>query len=105
MDCLNAYPFPGNVRELENIVARAVTMNTGGERIEVDDLPPEIRGQKDLTKSAGRQGKLDEILDAVRRDVIRAALSETRSKAVVADKLGVTRQSLYRLIRRLEIEE
>jgi transcriptional regulator with PAS, ATPase and Fis domain len=43
-DALQAYAWPGNVRELERLIERAVALVTT-DRIEVDDLPPEVRGQ------------------------------------------------------------
>jgi transcriptional regulator with PAS, ATPase and Fis domain len=42
-DVLQIYPWPGNVRELERMVERTVALATGS-RIEVDDLPPQVRG-------------------------------------------------------------
>jgi transcriptional regulator with PAS, ATPase and Fis domain len=43
IDAMRVYPWPGNVRELERFVERAVAL-TESDRIELDDLPPQIRG-------------------------------------------------------------
>ena len=43
MRALMAYPWPGNVRQLENAVERAVALSAGRETIDVADLPPEIQ--------------------------------------------------------------
>ena len=43
-DALRAYSWPGNVRELERLIERAITL-VATDRIELDDLPPEVRGQ------------------------------------------------------------
>ena len=43
-DALTVYPFPGNVRELERLIERAVALATSGQ-IELDDLPPQVRGE------------------------------------------------------------
>lgn len=44
MDALRLYDWPGNVRELERLIERAVAL-AGGNSIELDDLPPQVRGQ------------------------------------------------------------
>jgi transcriptional regulator with PAS, ATPase and Fis domain len=44
IDALGIYDWPGNVRELERLIERAVTL-ARSDRIEVDDLPPQVRGQ------------------------------------------------------------
>jgi DNA-binding NtrC family response regulator len=44
MEALRAYDWPGNVRELERLVESAVAL-TDTERIELDDLPPRVRGE------------------------------------------------------------
>jgi transcriptional regulator with PAS, ATPase and Fis domain len=43
-DALTIYPFPGNVRELERLIERAVALAASGQ-IELDDLPPQVRGE------------------------------------------------------------
>lgn len=44
MDALRLYDWPGNARELERLIERAVAL-TGGHCIELDDLPPHVRGE------------------------------------------------------------
>ena len=48
IDTLEAYDFPGNVRELENIISHAVVV-ASGERIELNDLPPHVRQRRPVT--------------------------------------------------------
>ena len=43
MRCLMAYAWPGNVRQLENAIERAVALSGGRTQIEVADLPPDIQ--------------------------------------------------------------
>jgi transcriptional regulator with PAS, ATPase and Fis domain len=43
-DALTVYHFPGNVRELERLIERAIALGASG-RIELDDLPPQVRGE------------------------------------------------------------
>src|SRR5262249_4836168 len=103
MSALKAFPFPGNVRELENIVERAVAL-AGGSAIELGDLPDEVRATAVSTSPAAMalpdQGvNLEATLDALERSLIQQALEKSSGvKTRAADLLGLTFRSLrYRL--------
>jgi len=107
-----AYPFPGNVRELRNIVIRLTTKHAG-RRLAAADLEPEFDLASDtpLESSAGdddmlaqalrhlersRGIRLDEFLQSLERGYIEAALKLTRGNVSQAAKLlGVNRTTLY----------
>jgi two-component system response regulator PilR (NtrC family) len=100
---LQAYPFPGNVRELENVVERAVAL-AGARVIGLGDLPPELSGVAGAPTPAlltlPQEGtRLDDVLGEVERRLILAAMERTggvRKRA--AELLGITFRSLrYRL--------
>ncbi|HEY8946180.1 MAG TPA: sigma-54 dependent transcriptional regulator [Polyangiaceae bacterium] len=100
---LQAYPFPGNVRELENVVERAVAL-AGSRVIGLGDLPPELSGAAGAPTPAllalPQEGtRLDDVLGEVERRLILEALERTggvRKRA--AELLGITFRSLrYRL--------
>jgi two-component system, NtrC family, response regulator PilR len=100
---LDAYDFPGNVRELENIVERAVALATGP-MIGLGDLPHEVSGATARPMpglvSLPEQGcKLDEVLGEVERRLILEALERAGGVRTNAAKvLGVTLRSLrYRM--------
>jgi len=99
---LDAYAFPGNVRELENIVERAVTL-ASAPIIGLGDLPPEIGGVAVPTPSlVGLPDEgcdLDAVMDEVERRLILQALEKSGGVRTHAAKLlGVTLRSLrYRL--------
>jgi two-component system response regulator PilR (NtrC family) len=57
LECLEGYDWPGNVRQLENVIERAVALETG-DQIQADNLPPEIR------PGGRRRGELDIVLPA-----------------------------------------
>ncbi len=96
---LEHYPFPGNVRELENILERATALS-GGARIDVDDLQLMAEGGADL--QGGRAGEtLDDYLNRVERQAIQEALEQTGGNRTAAARvLGISFRSLrYRLDR------
>jgi len=92
------YHFPGNVRELENIVERAATLATG-ERIDVANLPP------DLTAMDVRAFRFDteqvKTLEQVEREYIQWVLDRVgHNKTQAARLLGIDRVSLYRKLKK-----
>ena len=94
LDALLEYSFPGNVRELENILERAMTLCEGN-TIDVDDLRlPEYTATADKGKLS-----LEPYLDTIEKETIMKALEQTRyNKTAAAKLLGITFRALrYRL--------
>jgi two-component system response regulator PilR (NtrC family) len=129
LDALRQYPFPGNVRELENVLERALALAAEGE-LQPDDLMlhtadavsavpsaaalADVNDKHDLAQveavSATTHGfevidgvpsDLQAYVDSVERDAIRAALEKTRfNRTAAAQLLGLTfRQLRYRMQR------
>jgi two-component system response regulator PilR (NtrC family) len=99
LDALQNYPFPGNVRELENVLERALAL-MADDRIDVADLnlaPSQLPGP--AATAAG--GSLQDHLDQVERQAIFDALKESNNNRTAAARLlGVTFRSLrYRMAR------
>jgi len=95
MDYLTAYEWPGNVRQLENVVERCVVM-AGDDMIRADDLPPEIKDEEAQFKSAvdllPSRLNLAETLEKIEAALIRRALVQTNFVQVkCADMLGVSK--------------
>jgi DNA-binding NtrC family response regulator len=95
-DRLVRYAWPGNVRELENALERAMAL-APGRRIELDDLPEEVRSALPVPSPAGGIRPLEE----VERSYILAALAQNGgNQTQTAAQLGIGVSTLYRKLRR-----
>lgn len=108
---LEAYRFPGNVRELENILERAVTL-CENDTITPDDI--KLSGIRKITdieedsyqSKSIREGSLDDyIAEIEKREIIEALESCKYNKTAAAEQLGITFRSLRYRIKRLGIED
>jgi len=106
-DLLMRYAYPGNVRELENIVERAVVLAKGKD-ISTADLPLHIKStesdEKICVKKKG--SSLNETLDTVERGLIIEALKEAgRIQTRAAQKLGISERVLRYKLKKYNIRE
>nr|WP_279343477.1 sigma-54 dependent transcriptional regulator [Fundidesulfovibrio terrae] len=100
---LMAYDYPGNIRELENIVQRAVIMATG-RLIEPADLPQDLRGDApSLVKHAAPEMITLEELERRHIEAVLEHCEGNRTKA--AEVLGIDRVSLWRKLKRYGMAE
>jgi two-component system, NtrC family, response regulator PilR len=106
-EALLDYRFPGNVRELENILERALTLCAGDE-IDVADLQLREESGDELAPRTGADrggAPLGTQLEEIERDAIVAALEQTRyNKTAAAKLLGLTFRALRYRIKKLGIE-
>jgi DNA-binding NtrC family response regulator len=99
---LEAYSFPGNVRELENIIERAVAIGAGPV-VRDADLPEDLRSLT-IRVFRRRDGRIP-TLEEQERDYIRWVLAETNgNQTAAAQALGIDRVSLWRKLKRFEAE-
>jgi transcriptional regulator with GAF, ATPase, and Fis domain len=108
LDALRNYHFPGNVRELENALTRAVALAANGP-ITLDCLPPHIaeinRTQAPSTDETMRSLASDwPSLDELQRRYLALALEKNHgNRQRTADLLGITRRTIQRLIARYNL--
>jgi two-component system response regulator HupR/HoxA len=102
MQCLRAYPFPGNVRELENEIERAVALAEDGQPIRPEHLSDRVR---EAAAQPQAPQTLNEAIERLKRRMIEDALRECGSKTRAAERLGLTRQSLQQMLRRRQQPE
>jgi len=99
VDALYAYSWPGNIRELRNNIEHAFVMGVG-DVLRLEDLTPEVRGEPVPVQSAGqpslRQDEIHSIREALR--------SSKNKKAEAAEKLGMSRATLWRKIREYDLK-
>jgi formate hydrogenlyase transcriptional activator len=100
MDALTRYPWPGNIRELENIIERAVILSSGPVlRVSLHDLNTRI--------TLGHSANGGQTMEEVERKHILATLKETRwvlsGPAGAATRLGLNRSTLYFRMKKLGI--
>jgi two-component system, NtrC family, response regulator AtoC len=107
---LVGHAWPGNVRQLENTVERAVAV-ASGEEIQVEDLPPEVALGDAIPSGAGSgiaglatlpyKDALAEARDRVSREYLAAIMKEFGGNVTrAAERAGMERESLHRLLRR-----
>ena len=107
---LEAYPFPGNVRELENVLERALTLSTNGFitpehiRLRVASRAPAPETPTAVTAIDGNTA-LGSQLESIEREAIVKALEQTRyNKTAAAKLLGMSFRALRYRIKKLGIE-
>jgi DNA-binding NtrC family response regulator len=105
-EILLGYAWPGNVRQLENVINRAHIL-ADGDRITLGDLPPELTRATAQSSAVGtpiaKQGCLRDQLREVEASIIRHALEETQGdRRSAAQRLGIGLSSLYRKLEEFE---
>jgi two-component system response regulator PilR (NtrC family) len=111
LKALSNYLFPGNVRELENILERATTLCEGTLIASTDlQLPEMTRSDDDFMPEAGLEARpgalpLDTYMNTVEKEVLLKALEQTRyNKTAAAKLLGISFRALRYRLKKLGLE-
>lgn len=112
VEILRKHRWPGNLRELSNLMEYLVNVVPSGEVIDSTLLPPNLLNngtteQSDVTEVSEAHLSLDDAggtaLEEMEKQMIREALSRHNSKKQVADELGIGITTLYRKIKKYEL--
>jgi DNA-binding NtrC family response regulator len=106
MECLERYSWPGNVREMENVIERAVLLSKNS-FIGPDDLPSVIKQEINQQRRTYKPMSLKDALAEPEKDIIRQALESNHwSRQETAKALQINRTTLYKKMKnyRLDIE-
>jgi DNA-binding NtrC family response regulator len=105
LDLLQSYPWPGNIRELQNVIERSVIV-CETENFSVDES---WLSRKPVASGPTSQPELPQRLAAQEKEMIEAALSESEGRVYgpsgAATKLGMPRSTLESKIRSLKIDK
>ncbi|QJW93364.1 sigma-54 interaction domain-containing protein [Frigoriglobus tundricola] len=105
---LEAFPWPGNIRQLENVVQQAVLTSTGNE-LKVHHLSPQVLTRADapaatLPMPGGFDGTLKQTREATERaNILRALEKAGQSRTRAAQMLGVSRVTLYKKMKHYKL--
>ena len=99
---LATYPWPGNIRELENVMGNACMMAEGN-LIDIADLPERLRGP--LTGEIERDDSFLSLEELQRRHILRVLEGVGGNKARAAEVLGIGRATIYQMLSRMKDEE
>ncbi|HKY28296.1 MAG TPA: sigma-54 dependent transcriptional regulator [Pyrinomonadaceae bacterium] len=103
---LQSYQWPGNIRELENTLCSAMIM-CDGKVIKPSDLPPRIRGEKEVAGNGTGEldrstlaGAVRDVTENIEKMLITSRLAEMNyNRTATADSLGISRKTLFNKMR------
>jgi transcriptional regulator with PAS, ATPase and Fis domain len=108
---LQRYRWPGNIRELSNLMEYLVNVVPSGEVIDISLLPPNLLSSDNVSATcvhvtAAAEGRAESVtaLEEMERQMICDALSRYGNKKQAADVLGIGIATLYRKIKKYALE-
>ncbi|MBL9122436.1 MAG: sigma-54-dependent Fis family transcriptional regulator [Planctomycetaceae bacterium] len=105
LSAMRRYGWPGNIRELQNIVERSVLLGKS-DLIRLDDLPANILHAAPVAVAPLGAASLKQALEAPERQIILEVLESNQwNRQLTAEQLGVNRTTLYKKMKRLGLED
>jgi two-component system, NtrC family, response regulator HydG len=108
MDALEGFPWPGNIRQMENVIQQAVLVNNGPV-LQFEHLPQQVRDHQPAGKDQPGAALPDSLLrnrELIERNVIQRALANNGySRARAASALGISRVTLYKKMKKYGLME
>lgn len=104
---LNLYDWPGNIRELKNVVERAIILSGNSQKVKKQHLAFDIKENKDNKDNAlGVSFSKDMSLDDLTREYLTILIDRfSGHRHKIADVLGISERSVYRMIKRYNLNE
>ncbi|MFT5483229.1 MAG: two-component system response regulator PilR (NtrC family), partial [Halieaceae bacterium] len=111
LETLSQYSFPGNVRELENILERSLTLSDG-QTITADDIHLPNQPMETQTSTApgtetdAAYGRLDDYMEDIERKILAGAMETSKwNRTAAAKLLGISFRSLRYRLKKLDMED
>jgi transcriptional regulator with PAS, ATPase and Fis domain len=101
LECLCSYSFPGNIRELSNLIEQLVVL-LPGDKIDIEDIPSHIRTGYNKSKNTllTHGWNLQETVTEIEKDLITRAIENFGSQRKAAEPLGIDHSTLSRKIKK-----
>jgi DNA-binding NtrC family response regulator len=105
LDALISYRWPGNIRELRNVMERMVVLSRG-DRITLRDVPAEVKEEAGPIKSGGGTLRGATSMQEAEKKMIMQSLDDHKgNRTKAADQLGISRRTLHRKLNEFDLRE